>query len=99
MICLCRNVHSSVCVCVCPHQSVHLHQFLVLLVELAGFDLQNHSQALQLLLQIHHVRVPLWTERTKTRRLIIYVNLSAGLGFAAVPLSAIRGHQHRQIRS
>lgn len=41
------------------HQLVHLHQLLLLLVQLLGLHVQNHFEALQLLLQVHRVGV-LW---------------------------------------
>lgn len=40
-----------------PHQLVHLHEFLVLLVKLLGLYLQNHLKTVQLLSQIQHMGV------------------------------------------
>lgn len=39
------------------HQLVHLHELLVLLVQLVVLDLEHHLKALQLLLQVHRVGV------------------------------------------
>lgn len=39
------------------HQFVHLHQLLLLLVELFVFDIQHHLETLQLLLQVEGVSV------------------------------------------
>lgn len=46
-----------------PHQLVHLHQLLLLLVQLAVLHLQHHLEALQLLLQVQRVGILLQTER------------------------------------
>lgn len=40
---------------ICTHQFVHLHQLLLLLMQLVVLDLQHHLQTLQLLLQVHCV--------------------------------------------
>ena len=56
-VCACVGAFSLTCVCVRPHQPVHLHEFLVLLMKLFGLYLQNHLKTLQLLSQIQHMGV------------------------------------------
>lgn len=41
------------------YQLFQFHQLLLLLVKLLGFDIQNHLEAVQLLLQVQSVRVSL----------------------------------------
>lgn len=43
-----------------PYQLFQLHQLFLLLVKLLVFDIQNHLEAVQLLLQVQSVRVSLF---------------------------------------
>lgn len=52
---------------ICTHQFVHLHQLLLLLMQLVVLDLQHHLQTLQLLLQVHGVRVLLHKQHRHSR--------------------------------
>lgn len=67
------------------HQFVHVHELLLLLVQLVVLDLQNHLQALQLLLQVERVGVLLQTRKTK-------VKIVAKLLFQTVMVHTTRRH-------
>ena len=54
-----KRARMQLCVSKDSYHFVHLHEFLVLLVELLVFDVQHHFKTLQLLLQIERVGVRL----------------------------------------
>lgn len=56
-VCVCVPVRVCVHFESGSHQFVHLHQLLLLLVELFVFDIQHHLETLQLLLQVEGVSV------------------------------------------